>query len=108
MRHIAFFVGEEEPQVAVAVDEVFALQAFQAFRDAALEGEFVGVDLGQAQGGQVVYRALHGIGIANKEERTQQLDVVELVCTFLQARVVRGLVDGALDGGLQKRLDGMG
>ena len=100
LRHVAFFVGQEEPQVAVAVDEVFALQAFQAFRDAALEGQFVGVDLGQAQGGQVVYRAFDGVCIADEKERAQQLDVVELVCTFLQAGVVGGLVDGALDGGL--------
>ena len=106
LRHIAFFVGQEEPQVAVAVDEVFALQAFQAFRDAALEGQFVGVDLGQAQGGQVVYRAFDGVCIADEKERAQQLDVVELVCTFLQAGVVGGLVDGALDGGLQERFDG--
>jgi hypothetical protein len=84
----ALFVGEEEPQVTIAADEVLAFQPFQAFRNGAFQGQLVGVNLAQAQGGQVVHRAFDGIGIANEEERAQQLDVVKLVGAFVQAGVV--------------------
>ena len=101
LRNIALFVGQEEPEVAVAADQVLPLQPGQALLDLALQGQFVGVDAVQAQRGQVVHGRLDGIGIADEEQRTQQLDIPRL-----QRRVLAGLVDGALDRRIEKTLDG--
>ena len=43
--HIALFVGQEEPEVAVAADQALLFEAGQAFLDAALERQLVGIDL---------------------------------------------------------------
>ena len=101
MRDVALFVGEEEPQVAVAADQVLALQPVEAGFNGAFEGELVGINAVQAQGGQVVDRAFDGFGITNQEQGAQKLEV-----KFFETGVVCGLVDGALDGGVQKAFDG--
>ena len=44
-RDVALFVGEEEPQVAVAADQALLFQPAEALLDLAFEGQFVGVDL---------------------------------------------------------------
>jgi hypothetical protein len=42
--HVALFVGQEEPQVAVAADQALLLEAGKAFLDLALERQLVGID----------------------------------------------------------------
>ena len=42
---IAFLVGQEKPQIAVAIDQTLLFEPGQAFLNAALEDQLVGIDL---------------------------------------------------------------
>ena len=78
---IALLVGQEEPQVAVAIDQALLLEAGQAFLDARLEHQLVGIDLIDAQRGQVVDVGPDDVGdIADEEQALEQADVLRLQC----------------------------
>jgi hypothetical protein len=99
--NVALFVGEEEPQVAVAAHQTLLFKAGEALLDLALEGELVGVDTINAQRGEVVDVGLDDVAdVADQEQRLQQQDVVGF-----EGAVVGGGVDGALGDGVDEALD---
>jgi hypothetical protein len=97
---VPLFVGEKEVVVTTAADECFPFEPLQAFFDMPTQGQAVRIDLIQAERDKVIDVALHFLDVADQEEHLQELHVERL-----QARVVMGLIDGPLDGGVQEALD---
>ncbi len=99
---IPFFVGEEEPQIAIAIDQPLVLQASEAFLNLALECELVRVDLVDAERRQVVDAGPDDVrNVANQEQCFEQQNIVRL-----QRGIGRRFVDGALGAGVDEALDG--
>jgi len=87
--HVAFFIGQEEPEVAIAADQALLFESGKAFLYPALERQFVGIDFIDAERGQVIDVRFDDVrDVANQEQGPQQLRIPRL-----KGRVVSGLID---------------
>ena len=101
-RHIAFFVGQEEPEIAVAADEPLLFEAGEAFLYAALECQLVGVDLIDAERAEVIDVRLDDVrDVADQEHGLEQADI-----KGFQRRIVGGLINRELGAGIDEAFDG--
>ena len=98
---VALFVGEEEPQVAIAADQALLLEPAEALLDLALEGQLVGVDAIDAERGEVVDVGFDDVGDVADEEQGLEQQHVE----GFERAVVGRLVDRALGDGVDEALD---
>src|SRR3989338_3761980 len=99
---IAFFVGQEIPEVAIATDQTLMLQTGQAFLNLALECQLVGINLIHAEGSQVIDVGFDDVrDTANQEQSLEQMNIVKfqqrIVWRFLNRLFCKG-IDEALDG----------
>ena len=99
---ITFFVGQEEPQIAVAADEPLLFKTRQAFLYAALECQLVGVDLIDAKCAEVIDVGLDDVrDVADQEHGLEQADI-----KGFQRRIVGGLINRELGAGIDETFDG--
>jgi hypothetical protein len=99
--HVAFFIGQEEPEVAIAADQALLFESGKAFLYPALERQFVGIDFIDAERGQVVDVRFDDVrDVANQEHALEQVDVVGF-----QRGVARRFVDRALGAGVDEAFD---
>ena len=97
---VAFFVGKEKVQVAIAADERFFFQPCKAVFNLATEGEPVRVDFVDTECDEVVDVSLNLFHVADEEQRLKQRDI-----EGLKAGIVFCLIDGLLDGCIEKALN---
>ncbi len=99
--HVAFFIGQEKPEIAVAADQALLFEAGKTFLYPALECKFVGIDFIDAERGQVIDVRFDDVrDVANQEHALEQVDVVGF-----QRGVARRLVYRALGAGVNEAFD---
>ncbi len=76
-RHIALFIGQKKPKIAIPADQALLLQAGQAFLNLPLQTQLVSINLVDAQGGEVVDVGFDNVRyVPNQKHRLQQQTVV--------------------------------